>query len=89
MFSHRNDSRILGPDNANVPRLLGIIGDVVAYDVLENDAQVLQRLLAIARHVQVPLLLPYPHIHAILIMGGHDYNSASGLMPMVTSAHGD
>lgn len=50
---YRNSVHILGVDNNNVPRILGIIGDVISCDVLSDDNMVLQRLMAIVRHVQV------------------------------------
>ena len=49
----RNNTHILGTNNSNVPKLLGIIGDVVAHNTLSDGEHVLQRLLAIARHIQV------------------------------------
>lgn len=49
----RNNTYILGTNNSNVPNILRIIGEVVAEDVLSENDQVFQRLLAIARHVQV------------------------------------
>lgn len=49
----RNNTHILGKDNSNVPRILVIIAEAVAMGALEEDASVLQRLLAIVRHVQV------------------------------------
>ncbi|XP_011405014.2 PREDICTED: importin-5 [Amphimedon queenslandica] len=48
----RNNASILGANNENVPKILGIIGDVISEEVLTNNDLVLQRLLAIARHVQ-------------------------------------
>ena len=51
--SFRNNTYILGSNNTNVPSILRIIGEVVAEDVLSETDQVFQRLLAIARHVQV------------------------------------
>jgi hypothetical protein len=48
-----NNLYILGSSNENVPKILRIIGEVVSEDVLSNNNQVLQRLLAIVRHVQV------------------------------------
>ena len=50
---HSNSSVILGQNNGNVPRILGIIADVCAEDALQDDEQVYMRLLAIARHIQV------------------------------------
>ena len=52
-FIHSNSSVILGQNNGNVPRILGIIADVCAEDALQDDEQVYMRLLAIARHIQV------------------------------------
>lgn len=51
--SFRNNTYILGSNNTNVPNILRIIGEVVAEDVLRESDQVYQRLLAIARHIQV------------------------------------
>ena len=51
----RNNPLILGQNNTNVPKILSIVGEVVAENVLTMDQQVLQRLLTIARHVQVCL----------------------------------
>ena len=48
-----NNQIILGADNVNVPRILAIIADVCEKGALEEDEQVLMRLLSIARHVQV------------------------------------
>ena len=48
-----NNSVILGQDNGNVPRILGIIADVCSEDVLQDYEQVYLRLLLIARHFQV------------------------------------
>ena len=48
-----NNSVILGQDNGNVPRILGIIADVCSEDVLQDYEQVYLRLLSIARHFQV------------------------------------
>ena len=51
--THSNSSVILGQNNGNVPRILGIIADVCAEDALQDAEQVYMRLLAIARHIQV------------------------------------
>lgn len=48
-----NNQIILGENNANVPRILLIIGEVCAEDALEDNEQVYLRLLSIARHIQV------------------------------------
>lgn len=50
---HRNNASILGANNENVPKILGIIGDVISEEVLVDNDLVQQRLLAIVRHVQV------------------------------------
>ena len=50
---HSNNLLILGRDNANVPRILIIIATVCEANALEEDKQVLMRLLSIARHIQV------------------------------------
>lgn len=49
----RNNIHILGDGNSNVPKILSIIGDVISHQALANHPLVLQRLLAIARHIQV------------------------------------
>lgn len=43
----------MGANNENVPKILGIIGDVISEEVLVDNDLVQQRLLAIVRHVQV------------------------------------
>ena len=48
---------ILGQNNGNVPRILGIIADVCAESALQDDEQVYMRLLSIARHIQVKLIM--------------------------------
>ena len=48
-----NNNAILGANNSNVPRILAIIGEVCAEEVLAGSEQVLMKLLSIARHVQV------------------------------------
>lgn len=50
---YRNSVHILGINNENVPKILAIIGDVISEKVLVDYNLVLQRLLAIVRHVQV------------------------------------
>ncbi|KAL5476110.1 hypothetical protein EMCRGX_G026016 [Ephydatia muelleri] len=47
-----NNSAILGANNNNIPRILAIIGEVCAEEVLMGNEQVLMKLLSIARHVQ-------------------------------------
>jgi hypothetical protein len=53
IHTHSNSSVILGQNNGNVPRILGIIADVCAESALQDDEQVYMRLLSIARHIQV------------------------------------
>lgn len=67
--SFRNNTYILGSNNTNVPNILTIIGEVVAEDVLRESDQVYQRLLAIARHIQVicPFIIS-PSIHPSSVM---------------------
>ena len=48
-----NNQIILGTNNINVPIILAIIATVCEEGALEEDEQVLMRLLSIARHVQV------------------------------------
>ena len=44
---------ILGPDNANVPKLLAIFAEALKEEALSGSQEVYQRVLAILRHIQV------------------------------------
>ena len=44
---------ILGPDNANVPKLLAIFAEALKQEALSGSQEVRQRVLAILRHIQV------------------------------------
>ncbi len=48
---------MLGENNCNVPKILGTISEVILHKTLSDDPQVLQRLLSIARHIQVAMEL--------------------------------
>ena len=58
-LSLSNNLCVLGENNCNVPKILGIISEVVLHKTLSDDPQGLQRLLAIARHIQVAIIFTY------------------------------
>ena len=53
VHTYSNNQSVLGVDNSNVPHILAIIATICEEDALEEDKQVLLRLLSIARHIQV------------------------------------
>ena len=50
---HRNHPVILGDNNQNLPRLLGIIGDALFKEAVSSGDEVTKRMVNIVKQIQV------------------------------------
>ena len=51
----RNNPTVLGENNGNLPRILGIIAEVFKREALQNSPEVSKRLVNIVKQIQVSL----------------------------------
>ena len=49
----RNNPHILGANNSNLPRVVAVIAEAIAVDVLPPDHAARQRIVSIVKQVQV------------------------------------
>lgn len=57
VFFHSNNPIVLGPDNANLPKIFSIIADGVANESIKGEDGCSKRLANVIRQVQVSFML--------------------------------